>query len=65
MDQNIISYIIIAITFGVLFYRILQFFNLVEKKAPKCGGCSSGCALNEAHANKVKFGKKDPYQYYL
>ncbi len=65
MVQDIIAYIIIIIAFGVLVYRILQFFNLTKKKASKCGGCTTGCSLKELHiANKAKFNKNDLYSFY-
>ena len=65
MVQDIIAYIIIAAAFGVLGFRILQFFNLTKKKASKCGGCSTGCSLKELHvANKPKFNKNDQYSFY-
>lgn len=66
MIQNIIAYLIIVSAFGMLTYRILQFFNLTSKKADKCGGCSTGCSLKELHGanNKVKFDKKELYRFY-
>lgn len=66
MVQDIIAYLIIGSAFGILIYRILQFFNLTKKKPAKCGGCTSGCSLKELHVvNKVKFDMKDQYRYYL
>lgn len=66
MVQNIIAYLIISLAFGIFGYRILQFFNLTQKKASKCGGCTSGCSLKELHVvNKAKFDKIDQYRFYL
>lgn len=65
MIQDIITYLIIVSAFGILTYRILQFFNLTRKKADKCGGCSTGCSLKELHVvNKAKFDKKELYRFY-
>ncbi len=65
MFQDIIAYIIVIAAFGVLVYRILQFFNVTKKKASKCGGCTTGCSLKELHiANKTKFNKNDQYSFY-
>ncbi|OFX52366.1 MAG: hypothetical protein A2066_00310 [Bacteroidetes bacterium GWB2_41_8] len=65
MIQDIIAYLIIVSAFGILTYRILQFFNLTRKKADKCGGCSTGCSLKELHVvNKAKFDKKELYRFY-
>lgn len=66
MIQEIIAYIVIWTAFGILAYRILQFFNLTKKKPAKCGGCATGCSLKETHVvNKPKFNKNDQYRFYL
>jgi hypothetical protein len=66
MVQDIIAYLIIGAAFGILAYRILQFFNLTKRKPAKCGGCATGCSLKELHVvNKAKFNKKDQYRFYL
>ncbi len=66
MVQVIITYIIILAAFGMLIYRILQFFNLTKKKTAKCSGCTTGCSLKELHVvNKAKFDTKDQYSLYL
>lgn len=64
MVQDIIAYIIITAAFAILLYRILQFFNLTEKKPSKCGGCATGCSLHELHiVTKSKYNKADQYRY--
>jgi hypothetical protein len=66
MIQDIIAYIIIIAAFGILLYRILQFFNLTKKKPAKCGNCATSCSLKELHiVNKDKFDNKDQYRFYL
>ena len=66
MVQDIIAYLIISAAFGLLLYRVLQFFNLTKKKPAKCGGCASGCSLKELHVvNIAKFDKDDQYRIYL
>lgn len=66
MIQDIIAYLIVGAAFGILIYRILQFFNLTGTKQSKCGGCTTGCSLKELHVvNKAKFDKKDQYRFYL
>lgn len=66
MVQDIIAYLTIAAAFGVLIYRILQFFNLTGTKQAKCGGCTTGCSLKELHvASKPKFDRNDQYRLYL
>jgi hypothetical protein len=54
MVQDIISYLIIGVAFGILIYRILQFFNITEKKQAKCSGCASGCSLKEQHVVRIE-----------
>lgn len=66
MIQDIIAYLIISAAFGILVFRILQFFNLTKKKPTKCVGCESGCSLKEMHVvNKIKYDKNDQYRFYL
>lgn len=66
MVQDIIAYIIILAAFCLLFYRVLQFFNLTNKKPTTCGGCVSGCSLKELNVvKKAKFDKDDQYRIYL
>jgi len=69
MIQDIIAYLILAVTFGIFIRKILLFFNLTGKKtsiSSKCSGCASGCEMKELNLmNKGKFTKHDQYRLYL
>jgi len=62
MIQDFIAYFIISIAFGALIIHILQFFNIIGKKAvsaSKCSGCSSRCEMKELQ----QFRKDKPASY--
>ncbi len=49
MIQEIITYIILAGTFGLFVRNILRFFRIAGKKTAsgKCAGCSGTCEIKE------------------
>lgn len=52
MIQEIISYLIISIAFGILALNIIRFFKLDGKKpanTSQCGGCSTNCEIKNLH----------------
>jgi len=69
MLQEIITYIILAATFGILILNILRFFKLIGNKTVntgKCAGCSGGCEIKELHQfSQPKILKPEHYKLNL
>jgi len=70
MIQDYLAYLIIALAFGTVIFRILSFFNIVGKKTAKsgnCKGCTSGCEMKSTSIllNNTKPAKRNKYQFYL
>lgn len=57
MVQEIITYIILLVTFGVVGFRLVRFvFSFGKKRlnqasAGKCGSCCTGCAAKDLNGN--------------
>ncbi len=69
MLQEIITYMILAGTFGILILNILRFFKLAGKKTAisgKCAGCSGGCEIKELNQfRQPKILKPEHYRLKL
>ena len=65
MMLDFIAYLIVSIALGALILNILRFFNIVGKSHannPKCGGCTTGCGMEELHYLRKK--KQTDYDRY-
>lgn len=69
MLQEIITYMILAMTFGIFILNMLRFFKLTGNKTVtkgKCPGCSGGCEIKELHQfRQPKVLKSEHYKLNL
>jgi hypothetical protein len=65
MLQEVLVYIILALTFGYAIFKLLESFHIIGKKKPNataCSSCSSGacgsCSISSLSGNQPTFPLK-------